>query len=68
MTLIPKIDEYSCLGHGDCEAVAPDAFRVDDVAHTTGSGTDAEILTAARSCPAAAIAVFDAETEEQIYP
>ena len=29
MTLLPRVDEYACCGHGDCAAIAPDVFRVD---------------------------------------
>ena len=32
MTLIPEIDTFACVAHGDCAVVAPQAFRVDDVA------------------------------------
>ena len=23
MTLLPRVDEYACCGHGDCAAIAP---------------------------------------------
>jgi ferredoxin len=62
MTLLPRVDEYACCGHGDCAAVAPDLFCVDEIAVVTGSGPDALVLAAARSCPAMAIEVVDADT------
>ena len=66
MTLLPRVDEFSCCGHGDCAAVAPDLFRVDEIAVVTGSGPDALVLEAARSCPAMAIEVIDPETGEPV--
>jgi ferredoxin len=32
MTYLPVIGESACLAHGDCEELAPDVFRVEDVA------------------------------------
>jgi ferredoxin len=66
MTLLPRIDEFSCCGHGDCAAIAPDVFRVDDVAVVVGSGPDDVVLEAARACPAMAIEVVDADTSEPV--
>ena len=68
MTLTPHIDELACLGHGDCALVAPHVFTIEDVAVVTGAGSDAQILAAARACPAGAIVVTDSETGEQMYP
>lgn len=67
MTLLPKIDEYACCGHGDCAAIAPNVFRVDEIAVVTGSGPpDDVILEAARACPAMAIEVVDADTGDPV--
>ena len=68
MTLIPQIDEYACAAHGDCALVAPGVFAVEDIAVVVGTGTNEAVLAAARACPAAAIAVIDAETGAQAYP
>lgn len=68
MTFIPRIDELACAGHGDCAAVAPDVFAVDDIAEVIGTGSDQAILEAARACPASAIIVTDAGTGEQVFP
>ena len=67
MTLIPKIDEYACAGHGDCAVVAPDVFDIQDVAVVIGTASDAVIMEAARACPSAAIAVYD-DSGAQVYP
>ena len=68
MTLIPTIDEAACAAHGDCAVVAPDVFRIDDVATVVATGRDELILEAAQACPSVAIVVTDAQTGEQVYP
>ena len=68
MTLIPEIDTYACVAHGDCAVVAPQVFRVDDVAVVTGTAPDDVLLEAARSCPAGAIVLVDSETGEEVDP
>jgi ferredoxin len=67
MSLIPKIDEYACAGHGDCAVVAPDVFDVQDIAVVIGTGPDDVIMEAARACPSTAIAVYD-DSGAQLYP
>ena len=68
MTLIARIDEHGCLGHGDCAAVAPEAFRVDDLALVIGTAPDDKLREAARACPAGAVLLVDADTGEEIDP
>ena len=68
MTYLPLVDEASCSGHGDCEQVAPELFRVDDIAVVTGPGSLEQILAAAEACPSCAISVIDTDTEEQVFP
>jgi ferredoxin len=68
MTLIPSIDESACAAHGDCAIVAPDVFRIDDVAVVTGTAPDDLILEAAQACPSVAIIVTDGASGEQVYP
>ena len=62
------IDKVACAAHGDCEAVAPELFRVDDVAVVTGAGHDELALEAARLCPSAAIVITDAESGRRVFP
>ena len=50
------IDRTACAAHGDCEAIAPELFRVDEVA-----------VAAARVCPSAAIVITD-ETGARVFP
>jgi ferredoxin len=66
MSLIPQIDADACVAHGDCLHVAPQAFRLDDVAVVVGDAPDDVLIEAARSCPSAAIVLIDPETGEEV--
>ncbi|MCO5316259.1 MAG: ferredoxin [Solirubrobacterales bacterium] len=64
-----EVDANSCSGHGDCVAAAPTIFRLEDeIAEVLNDGPEDLLIKAAESCPAAAIAVFDGSSGEQIYP
>lgn len=68
MTLIPTIDEGACSAHGDCVAVAPTAFALEETAVVIGTATDEELTAAAEACPALAITLTDASTGQVIFP
>lgn len=68
MTYLPTIDESACSAHGDCVAIAPGVFALEETAVVIGRGTDEEILAAAEACPALAITVTHAETGEVVFP
>ena len=68
MTLVALIDPNACSAHGVCEDVAPEIFRVDEIAVVIGSGPDELMIAAAAQCPTTAIRILDSETGEQIYP
>ncbi len=68
MTYVPHIDEAACAAHGDCVDIAPQVFRLDDVAVVIGTGPDDLILEAAQACPSAAISIVDSDTGEAVYP
>ena len=68
MTCIPVIEESSCLAHGDCETLAPDVFRVDDIAVVIGEAPLEQLIAVAQGCPSAAISVIDTQSGEQLYP
>jgi ferredoxin len=68
MTLVAVIDQNACSAHGDCEDIAPEIFRVDDVAVVAGSGPDELMLAAAQACPSLAIRIVDRASGEQVYP
>ena len=67
MTLIATIDAGACAAHGDCEAIAPEIFAIDDVAVVVGQGPDDLMVAAAQACPSVAIVVTD-EDGRQVYP
>ncbi len=68
MTYVPVVDPDECSAHGDCVEIAPQVFRLDDVAVVIGNGSDDLILEAAEACPAVAIRVVDQETGETVFP
>jgi ferredoxin len=68
MTYIAKVNPGECSAHGDCVDIAPQVFRLDDVAEVVGTGPDDLILEAAEACPAVAISVVDDETGEAVFP
>jgi len=68
MTWIPVVDPSECSAHGDCVEVAPQVFRLDEVAVVVGTGPQELIMEAAESCPAVAISIVDYETGETVYP
>jgi ferredoxin len=49
MTLIPTIDEGACSAHGDCVAIAPGVFALEEPAVVLGDGSDEELIAAAES-------------------
>ncbi len=68
MKLKVLIDEEVCLGYGDCAEQAPGAFEVDDTARYLGGPQNLTKHDAARTCPAEAITLIDAETGEPVAP
>ena len=68
MPYIATIEAGACAAHGDCEAIAPEIFAIDDVAVVGGTGPDELMLEAARVCPSVAIVVTDADSGRQVYP
>jgi len=68
MTYIPVIDANACSAHGDCEDIAPEIFRLDDVAVVVNDGPLELMMAAAQVCPSAAIRIVDRDTGAQHYP
>jgi ferredoxin len=68
MSYVPVVDPDECLAHGDCVEVAPQVFRLDDVAEVIGTGPLELLVEAAESCPAQAITILDEETGTVRYP
>jgi ferredoxin len=67
MSYTATIDAGACAAHGDCEAIAPEVFAIEDVAVVIGSGPDELMLAAAQACPSTAIVITDADGR-QVYP
>ncbi|MBS1886413.1 MAG: ferredoxin [Actinobacteria bacterium] len=68
MSYVPVVDPDECMAHGDCVEVAPEVFRLDDVAVVIGAAPLELLLAAAEACPAAAISIVDEETGAVRYP
>jgi ferredoxin len=68
MSYVADVDAGACSAHGDCEAIAPEIFRVDDVAVVIADEPAELMLEAARACPAVAIRITDASSGEQVFP
>jgi len=77
-------DRNGCIGAGTCEALDPEDFKlVEDGLADLIDGEEvkdgiwvkeideeqkAAALEAAKGCPVNVIKIFDAETDEQLYP
>ena len=68
----PKVDRNLCVGAGNCVAIAPEVFAMDDedmAVVVNPKGTDEDtIWKAAESCPMDAIILEDEATGEVLYP
>ena len=66
-----RVDRDLCIGVGNCVAIAPTVFRLDDenkaVVLDPLSVDDRTLLDAAESCPEQAIIVKD-DKGRQLYP
>ena len=67
MSYLPVIDAAACAAHGDCAEVAPEVFRVDEIAVVTGAAPDNVMLAAAEACPSVAITLIDSETGDTVF-
>jgi ferredoxin len=68
VTYVAVVDPDECSAHGDCVEIAPEVFRLDDVAVVIGTGPAEKILEAAESCPTVAISIVDDQTGETVFP
>lgn len=66
-----KVDRDLCVGIGNCVAVAPSVFKLDNANKATiqdiSSAGYEKIMSAAESCPVNAIIVED-DQGNQVYP
>ncbi|HEY2207069.1 MAG TPA: ferredoxin [Pseudonocardia sp.] len=71
-----RVDEALCCGHGQCHAVAPDVFDLDDDGFNTAAGRTADVDPAlegaaregADGCPEQAIQLFAGADPESETP
>jgi ferredoxin len=68
MSYLATIDAGACAAHGDCEAIAPEVFAIEDVAVVVGTGPGELMLAAAQACPSVAIVITDADSGRQVFP
>lgn len=66
------IDRSKCRGVRNCASIAPNVFDIDAefkavILDPKGDG-DAEIVKAAKFCPALAILLDDEETGKRVFP
>lgn len=66
-----RIDRDLCIGIGNCVAIAPSVFQLDNqnkaVIKDATSVTEDKIMSAAESCPVNAVIVED-DQGNQVYP
>ena len=66
-----RVDRDLCIGVGNCVAIAPTAFKLDEenkaIVLEPASVDDDALLEAAESCPVQAIILEDNEGK-QLYP
>ena len=70
--MIPKVDRKLCVGAGNCVAIAPEVFALDDenkALVTNPKGAEEDVIwKAAESCPVDAVIIEDESTGEILYP
>ncbi len=66
-----RVDRDTCVGIGNCVAIAPSVFRLDSenkaVVLDPASVKDDVLLSAAESCPVRAI-ILENESGDQVFP
>ncbi len=65
------VDRELCIGAASCVALAPEVFELDGenkaAAKSAAKAADEQILNAAKSCPVAAIFLYDRDNR-RVYP
>ncbi len=66
-----RIDRDLCVGIGNCVAIAPTIFKLDDdnkaMVLDASSVSDDKLMSAAESCPAQAVIIED-DKGNQLFP
>lgn len=67
-----KIIRDKCIGAASCVGIAPKVYQLDDkniaILVDENGDTDENILLGAQSCPTNAIEIYDAATNEKVWP
>ena len=67
-----KIIRDKCIGAASCVGIAPKTYQLDDkniaILVDENGDTAENILLGAQSCPTNAIEIYDAVTNEKIWP
>ena len=67
-----EIDKDLCICCGNCEAIAPEIFKLDEDMKSSiqenATIDEEKALEAAKDCPAEAITVTNKETDERLWP
>lgn len=67
-----KIIRDKCISAASCVGIAPGTYKLDDdniaVLIAEDGDTPENILLGAQSCPTNAIELYDAETNEKVWP
>jgi len=67
-----KIIKDKCIGAASCVGIAPKVYQLDEnnIAYIVAEAGDTpeNILLGAQSCPTNAIEIYDAETNEKVWP
>lgn len=67
-----KVIRDKCIGAASCVGIAPKTFKLDEeniaVLISEEGDTPENILLGAQSCPTNAVEIYDAQTNEKVWP
>jgi len=67
-----KVIKDKCIGAASCVGIAPNTYKLDEnniaIVLSEDGDTAENILLGAQSCPTNAIEIYDAETNEKVWP
>lgn len=67
-----KVIRDKCIGAASCVGIAPKTFKLDEENIAVLIGEDGDtpenILLGAQSCPTNAVEIYDAQTNEKVWP
>jgi len=67
-----KVIRDKCIGAASCVGIAPKTFKLDEENIAVLIGEDGDtpenILLGAQSCPTNTVEIYDAQTNEKVWP